>query len=202
MLAAGQALFYNNRWLRNSIRLCSFSPWLGSYMSLDRRDFHRQFATAVASLGIAGPLGNQLLAAETETMATQPLPIIDTHQHLWDLNRFQLPWLESAPEVLRRSYLPADYAQAIEGLNIVKSVYMEVDVAAEQQQAEADYVQELCAAGKVPTVGAVISGRPIQAEAFRKYIVPYKGSRVVKGVRQVLHPVATKRGLCLEPGFV
>ena len=25
----------------------------------------------------------------------EPLPIIDTHQHLWDLERFELPWVAS-----------------------------------------------------------------------------------------------------------
>ena len=25
------------------------------------------------------------------------IPIIDTHQHLWDLDKFRLPWLADAP---------------------------------------------------------------------------------------------------------
>lgn len=171
-------------------------------MSLNRREFHQRFATAAVALGSAGLLGNPLLSAEPKPMPTQPLPLVDTHQHLWDIERFRLPWLKGAPEVLSRSYLPDDYAQAIEGLNVVKSVYMEVDVAADQQQAEADYVLALCKAGTGPMVGAVISGRPADAEAFRKYILQFKGYPFVKGVRQVLHPETTKRGLCLEPGFV
>ena len=39
------------------------------------------------------------------------MPIIDTHQHLWDLDRFKLPWLKTAPQ-LAKSYLPADYKKA------------------------------------------------------------------------------------------
>lgn len=171
-------------------------------MLLDRREFHKQFATAAVALGSAGLVGNTLLSAEDKPMAKQPLPIVDTHQHLWDVKKFTLPWLKGAPEVLSRSYVPSDYAKAIEGLNVVKSVYMEVDVAADQQQAEADYVLGICKAGDTTMVGAVISGRPNEPDAFRKYITQFKGNTAIKGVRQVLHSEGTPKALCLEPGFV
>lgn len=171
-------------------------------MSLNRREFQKRFATAAVALGSAGLLGNPLLSAEPKPMTNKPLPIVDTHQHLWDIKRFHLPWLSGVPKVLDRSYGPSDYAQAIEGLNVVKSVYMEVDVAPDEQQAEADYVLGLCKAGKTTMVGAVISGRPGEPDAFRKYITQFKGNKAIKGVRQVLHPDGTKRGLCLQPGFV
>ena len=54
------------------------------------------------------------------------LPIVDTHEHLWDLSRFRLPWMKPGGP-LCRSYVPKDYQEASAGLNIVKSVYMEVD---------------------------------------------------------------------------
>ena len=38
------------------------------------------------------------------------IPVIDTHQHLWDLSRFRLPWLKKVPK-LSRSYLPQDYQE-------------------------------------------------------------------------------------------
>ena len=44
--------------------------------------------------------------------------IVDTHQHLWDLSKFKLPWLADAPEVYRHSYRPQEYAEATKGLNI------------------------------------------------------------------------------------
>ena len=78
------------------------------------------------------------------------LPIIDTHQHLWDLNRFDLPWLAGAP-TLNRNYVTGDYLAATAGLNVVKTVYMEVDVTAAQHPAEAEHLIELCAAHDNPT---------------------------------------------------
>ena len=131
-------------------------------------------------------------------------PIIDTHQHLWDLDRFQLPWLtEGSP--LKRSFRPADYEKAIAGVaapaRVVKSVYMEVDVAPAQQQAEADLVIGLCQAGQTPMAAAVISGRPA-SDGFGRYVKQFQGSRWVKGLRQVLHGGGTPAGYCLDPKFV
>ena len=93
-----------------------------------------------------------------------------------------------------------DYLQATAGLNVVKAVYMEVDVEPRQQVAEADYVLDICRQGKAPTVAAVISGRPASAE-FRQYLERFKGNRHLKGVRQVLHVPATPAGYCLSADF-
>ena len=44
------------------------------------------------------------------------LPIVDTHQHMWDLAQFALPWLEGEGiEPLRKNYLMSDYLAAAEG---------------------------------------------------------------------------------------
>lgn len=128
------------------------------------------------------------------------LPIIDTHQHLWDLNRFELPWLADVPS-LQRSFLTSDYLDATAGLNVVKAVYMEVDVAPEQQTAEARHLLQLCAQPDTPTVGAVISGRPASPD-FAEYIRPLAAFPAIKGVRQVLHVPDAPPGLCLEPQYV
>ena len=75
------------------------------------------------------------------------LPIVDTHEHLWDLSKFRLPWLKSG-EPLCRSYLPKDYQEAGAGLKIVKSVYMEVDMEVDMdpadEVAEAESVIAIC----------------------------------------------------------
>lgn len=128
------------------------------------------------------------------------LPIIDTHQHLWDLSKFRLDWTAGAPS-LARSFLQSDYAEATAGLNVVKTVYVEVDVHPSQQVAEAEYIIEQCQHPDTPTVAAVISGRPAE-EGFRGYITRYQGSPYIKGVRQVLHGDGTPPGFMLQPAFV
>jgi predicted TIM-barrel fold metal-dependent hydrolase len=128
------------------------------------------------------------------------LPIVDTHQHLWDLSKFRLPWTDSVPS-LNRSFVTSDYLAATQGLNVVKAVYMEVDVEPAQQVAEAEYILDLCARTDNPTVGAVISGRPA-SDQFAAYIQRFKGDPRIKGVRQVLHGGSTPPGYCLQPTFV
>jgi len=128
------------------------------------------------------------------------LPIIDTHQHLWDLSKFHLPWTAGAG-VLERSYVQRDYAEATAGLNVVKAVYMEVDVDPAQQVAEAEYIIDQCRREDTPTVGAVISGRPAES-GFQAYITRFADNPAIKGVRQVLHVPETPAGYCLQPSFV
>lgn len=163
----------------------------------------------------------QFLAAATAAVAAarpgpgradlgDVFPIIDTHQHLWDLRRFRLPWLKGNPH-LDRSFLMADYLAATADLGtfppdgapgrVVKTVYMEVDVDPAQQQAEADYVTRLCAQADNPMVAAAISGRPA-ADGFAAYVRPFRDSAYVKGVRQVLHGPGTPPGYCLNERFV
>ncbi len=128
------------------------------------------------------------------------VPIVDTHQHLWDLTRFKLPWLKDAPK-LDRSFVMDDYRQATEGLNVVKSVYMEVDVEPSQQEAEVDYVLDLIHRGGTPMVGAVVSGRPA-SEGFAVYLARFKDQPAIKGLRQVLHGADTPPGYCLDKRFI
>ncbi len=126
--------------------------------------------------------------------------IVDTHQHLWDLSTQNLPWLEGVPAILNHSYRTAEYLEDTQGLNI-KTVYMEVDVALEQEAAEAQWAVDLIGSGTAPTIAAVIGGR-INSPTFPDYIKPYQSNPLVKGVRQVLHVAETKPGHCLQDGFV
>ncbi len=161
-------------------------------MPLSRRDF------------VVGGAAAAMIAAEQLAVAREEksmLPLIDTHQHLWDITKFKLPWLPK-DGVLARSYVMDDYRAAIAGTGIERSVYMEVDVAPEQQTAEAEHLIAICKSGTAPTIGAVVSGRPGDAAAFSKYIAQFKNSPQIKGVRQVLHGDSTPAGTCLGAAYV
>jgi L-fuconolactonase len=153
---------------------------------MNRREF---LAASVTTLAAAG-------AEETPAM----LPIVDTHQHLWNLTKFRLPWVKEG-DPLARTFGLDDYRKATEGLNVVKSVYMEVDLAPEQQQAEADYIIDVCKGGQSTTVAAVISGRP-GTDGFAPYARQFKGSKYVKGIRRVLHVPETPAGTCRTKEFI
>jgi predicted TIM-barrel fold metal-dependent hydrolase len=163
-------------------------------MSIDRRQF---IASSAAALGASVLTANFVSAAPADG---QQLPIVDCHQHLWNLEQFKLPWIKPGT-LLGKTYSIDDYLAAAKGLGIDRAVYMEVDVAPAQQQAEADAIIALCRTEKYPTVGAVISGRPAAAN-FRSYITPLGKNPEIKGVRQVLHAGSAAKGLCLQKEFV
>ncbi len=161
-------------------------------MSYSRREITFM---SVAVAAVSALHGRSSAAQDSE------LAIIDTHQHLWDLVQFQPPWLNGADAKIAAKHDTADYLAETTGLNIVKAVYMEVDVAPADQVKEAEYVLALIQSGKTPTVGAVISGRP-NSDNFASYMAKFKENPLIKGVRQVLHAPTAQRALCLQPRFV
>lgn len=166
-------------------------------MPSTRRDFLKTTAATLA----AGSTTLFAAPPQGQPVADDALPIIDTHQHLWDLSKLRLTWIKDEPGTgLNQSYLPADYAKATSGLNVVKTVYMEVDVDPSQQVQEAEYVLGLCADPQNPMAGAVISGR-LNTKEFRRYIERFAKSPHLKGVREILNGTAP-RGHCLQPQFV
>lgn len=156
----------------------------------------REFVKLGIAGGVAATLTSTSFAADGED-----LPIIDTHQHLWDLVQFQPPWLSGADAKISAKHDMSNYLTETAGLNVVKAVYMEVDVAPADQDKEADYVLSIIAAKQSPTVAAVISGRP-GSDKFATYMHRHRDNPLIKGVRQVLHADSAERGLCLQPQFV
>jgi L-fuconolactonase len=167
--------------------------------NMGRRRFLREAVATALTAGSVVPRGG-LAFGQGAAGAEGMVPIVDTHQHLWDLSRFRLPWLDRATP-LARSYLMEDYLKAAEGLGVVKSVYMEVDVEPSQQHAEADHVIDLCRRRVGPMAGAVISGRPV-SDGFREELARYEDEPAIKGMRQVLHGAGTPPGYCLDPKFI
>ncbi len=167
-------------------------------ISLNRRRFLQIGLAATGGANASFRFNDDLLAEERHPMPA--LPIVDTHQHLWDLSKFRLPWTDGAP-TLKKNFLMADYLQAVDGLNVTQTVYMEVDVDPAQQSAEADYVIDLCRRDDNPMAAAVISGRPA-SERFAAYVRKYRDSKFIKGVRQVLHGPSTPARYCLQDSFV
>lgn len=168
-------------------------------MKLHRRRCLQQVAGA--ALGAAAAWAVPAPSAETRPAGTtEPLPIVDTHQHLWDLTRLRLSWVKGR-NALNRNYVMKDYLEATAGLGVVKAVYMEVDVDAEDKLAEAEYILDICRRGDTPTCAAVIGGRPGEP-GFRDYITRFKGNPYIKGVRQVLFAWKEGKPFFLDKAYV
>lgn len=161
----------------------------------------RQCLAAGAALA-AGALSSSSVRAEKPAVNSAALPVCDTHLHLWDLTRFELPWLKGdAVQKINRSFVMKDYLETSAGQNVTRAVYMEVNVAEAQQAAEAEYVIDLCQRGDTPLQAAVIGGSPQKAE-FGAYARRFAKSPFVKGVRTVLHDADRPQGMCLQKQFV
>lgn len=89
------------------------------------------------------------------------LPIIDAHQHFWDLDRNYLPWLRDEPQIpfrygdydaLKRNYMPEDYRDDAGDLPIVGSVFVETEWDRTDPVGETRWVHALQARTGLPSV--------------------------------------------------
>jgi predicted TIM-barrel fold metal-dependent hydrolase len=113
------------------------------------------------------------------------MQIVDTHQHLWDLDLFRYSWLNSLP-ALDRSFRMSDYLTAAQGLSVVKSVHVEADVDELYMLRETQHLLALADQPDNPLEGIVACGRP-EREDFKSYLDQIAGHPKLKGIRRVLH---------------
>jgi predicted TIM-barrel fold metal-dependent hydrolase len=126
------------------------------------------------------------------------MQIVDTHQHLWDLDLFRYSWLDSLPR-LNRSFRMPNYLKAAEGLNVVKSVHLEADVNEPCMLGETRHLLALADQNDNPLEGIVACGRP-ERKDFKSYLDKIAGHPKLKGIRRVLHTQPDELGQ--EPTFL
>jgi L-fuconolactonase len=141
---------------------------------MDRKRFLKSASVMTAASFAGRPFLDFTRESEKELY-----PIIDTHQHLCDFERFKVGWCTPP---LPGNFNMEAYLDAVQGLNVQKSIYVEVGVAPENRRKEALYAIELCKDRSNPMVGAVIAA-DIQSEKFEEYISEFKGSPYIKGIR-------------------
>jgi len=112
------------------------------------------------------------------------MEIIDAHQHLWDLDLFSFSWCRGIQQ-LNRTFLMADYLEAIEGLDVEQTVHVEADVDEPFLLAETRHVLQQSEQDN-PLEGVVAGGRPEHSH-FKDYLDQIVGHPKLKGIRRVLH---------------
>lgn len=112
------------------------------------------------------------------------MQIVDTHQHLWDLDKLPYSWTANQPK-LNRSFRMADYLEATKGIEIVKSVHVEADIDEAFMVDETKYILELSERNDNPLTGVVANARP-EYDNFREYIQKIAGHPNLKGIRRLL----------------
>ncbi len=91
---------------------------------------------------------------------TEPVTIVDAHQHFWDPERNYHPWLADKPVAFRYGdysaikgrYLPDDYLRDARNYRIAGTVYIETEWDPRDPIGEMNYVSTLCQDTGYPSV--------------------------------------------------
>jgi predicted TIM-barrel fold metal-dependent hydrolase len=111
--------------------------------------------------------------------------IVDTHLHIIDKGALSYPWLSGEP-ALDRDFSYEEYAREARRCGITDSLFMEVDVAEPQMEAEIAYVEAKSKEPGSMIRGAFVACRP-ESEDFPAYLERQQANPFVKGFRRVLH---------------
>ncbi len=132
-------------------------------------------------------------------------PIVDPHQHFWDLSRNYYPWLcDPKPvhfrygdySVLKRNYLPPDYLRDAAGLNIVKTVHEDALWDPTNLAGETRWLEAVAAEYGYPH--ACIGSGPFMRDDIAEILAGHAKSKLTRGVRNfpaaAARPSEAKRG--------
>lgn len=119
--------------------------------------------------------------------------IIDTHFHVWDLEKQDLPWLEGVDEVIKRTFtfeeLLNNYNE-IDGIDFIGGIYVEVDGKDPIQEDEIIY--DLCK-----------QNEKVLATMMKSKVSPtMRVPAFATGIREPLHTDDAPKGRCLEESFI
>lgn len=141
----------------------------------------------------------------TDALRLTDIPIVDAHQHFWDLDANYYPWLcdpEQIPfrygdySAIKRNYLPPDLRNDSAGLRLVKTVHMEAEWDRADPVAETRWLERLHAAYGWPSacIGHAEPDRPDIADV----LAGHAASPLMRGIRHkpaaASSPRAARRG--------
>ncbi|WP_413616088.1 amidohydrolase family protein [Halomonas cupida] len=133
------------------------------------------------------------------------LPIIDAHQHFWDLERNYLPWLCDEPMIpfrygdysaIRHNYLPEDYRRDTADYRVVGSVFIETEWDPETPVQETHWVHELAEREGLPSV--MVAQARLDQPDVEDVLAAHCGYSRVRGIRH--KPRAAPSPNEVEPG--
>jgi predicted TIM-barrel fold metal-dependent hydrolase len=126
----------------------------------------------------------------SDPASNETIPIVDAHQHFWDLDRNYHPWLcDPLPipfrygdyAALRQNYLPPDYRRDSARFRIVKTVHMEAEWDRADPVAETRWVEAVSREYGFPSacIGHADPGRP----DIEEVLAGHAASPLVRGIR-------------------
>jgi L-fuconolactonase len=127
-------------------------------------------------------------------------PIVDSHVHLYDIDRLRYGWLDGVPKI-NRTYTLADFDRARGPVVVDKIVFAEVAVDPGLHLKEAALIQEWADAD--PRLCGMVCHLPLEKgpAAIEADLAALTQNRILRGIRRLIE---TERdpSFCLEPGFI
>ena len=123
-------------------------------------------------------------------------PIIDAHQHFWDLDANYLPWLRDQSiafrygdySALKRNYMPEDYRHDVAGLKLAGSVFVETEWDRRDPVGETRWVHAL--AQKTGLPNAMVCHVALHQDDAEQVLAQQAAFALVRGVRHKPHAAA------------
>jgi L-fuconolactonase len=129
-----------------------------------------------------------------------PVPIIDSHVHLWDPEKVMIPWLLNEPKINIKRDLN-DYAEATSWLDVQGLVYLQVEVAPPYALLEARDLVNMARADK--RIMGVVPWAPLEfgdkVRYFLEELVAFGPE--IKGVRRIVQDEPDPE-FCLQPDYI
>jgi L-fuconolactonase len=126
-------------------------------------------------------------------------PIIDSHVHLYDVERLSYGWLAGVPKIARTHKL-AEFDAARGSVQVDGIVFAEVAVDPGLHVEEAAFVQEIADADR--RLCGMVAHAPVErGAAVAEDLAQLARFGTLRGIRRLIE---TERdpGICLEPGFI
>lgn len=132
-------------------------------------------------------------------------PIIDAHQHFWDLDANYYPWLCDSPPIpfrygdygpIRTTYLPEDYRRDTAGFDIAGTVHVEAEWNPADPTGETRWLEELAARQALPS--ACVAQAWLDREDVAEVLAAQGASPLVRGIRH--KPRAAPQPAAVVPG--
>ncbi|WP_438479019.1 amidohydrolase family protein [Oleiharenicola lentus] len=126
-------------------------------------------------------------------------PIVDTHLHIWNLDRLRYPWLASVP-MLNKNHLIEDYRRACGPVPVAKMVFLQCECDPAQFKEEADWVTEVAQID--PRIKGIVPWAPLEkGNAAEPELARLASNPLIKGIRRIIQFEADQE-FCLRPDFV
>ena len=114
---------------------------------------------------------------------------VDSHQHFWQLSRFEYTWMPPGQNPLRRDYVPADLRPLLDAAGIDQTIVVQ----AHQSVEETRWLLKLADAN--PWIGGVVGWVDLTAPNVGETLDELRQHPKLRGIRHIVHDEQDDRWL-------